>query len=121
MGYFYKVVVQAVLLYSSESWTASQFWLNKLRSFHHCLARFLLGMHTRHLGDDLWFSPRNSEVFTAAKLETIDEYINWRRDTITPYVVSRPIYAECLCLSGRGGSPRKLVWWQLMDPLAAVE
>ena len=40
-GYFYKAVVQAVLLYGSESWTLTEYTLKMLRSFHNRVARNL--------------------------------------------------------------------------------
>ncbi len=39
MGSFYKVVVQSVLLYGSESWVLSKAMMKKLKSFHKRRAR----------------------------------------------------------------------------------
>jgi hypothetical protein len=39
MGYYYKMVCQAMLLYSCETWVITQAIYNKLESFHHHVAR----------------------------------------------------------------------------------
>ena len=45
MGYFYKAVVQMVLIYGSESWVVSGDIMRKLCSFHHQVARYLTDWH----------------------------------------------------------------------------
>jgi hypothetical protein len=39
MGYYYKAVCQAILLYGCETWVITEAILNKLESFHHRVAR----------------------------------------------------------------------------------
>ena len=46
MGYFYKAVIQAVLLYGAETWARDQLRLRQFRSFHHRMARFITGAHS---------------------------------------------------------------------------
>ena len=41
MGSFYQAIIQAVLLYGSESWVISENNLRKLRSFHNKCARHI--------------------------------------------------------------------------------
>ena len=41
MGYFYKAIIQTVLLYGSESWTLTGRMIGRLRSFHHRVARYI--------------------------------------------------------------------------------
>ena len=45
MGYFNKAIVQAILLYGSESWTVSDNIICQFRSFHAHVARFLTQRH----------------------------------------------------------------------------
>lgn len=112
-GYFYKAVVQAILLYGSESWTLPESTLRNLRSFHSRVARYLTARHIRRLEDGTWFCPPTAEVLEEAGLRTIDEYIQKRRDTIRSGVVARPIYWECRRSATLPGQSRKVVWWRL--------
>ena len=43
MGYFYKPIAQAILLYGSESWTLTRKILRRFNSFHARVARYLTG------------------------------------------------------------------------------
>jgi hypothetical protein len=47
MASIYKAVVQAVLLYGSESWTMTSSMCKKLQNFHHRCARHITGQHIR--------------------------------------------------------------------------
>ena len=74
MGFFYKALVQAVLLYGSESWTISTGTLQKFRSFHARVARYICKKHIRQLEDEIWVYPSTSEVLEeAGLLYSIDE------------------------------------------------
>ena len=112
-GYFYKAVVQVVLLYGSESWTLTESTLKFFRSFHSRVARHLTGRHIRCLDDGTWFCPLTREVLEAAGLETIDEYIQCRRDTIWRFVRPRPLYEACRQSRPMSTNAQKVVWWQL--------
>jgi hypothetical protein len=43
MGLFYKAIVQAVLLYGCKTWTLTNPMIKALESFHHKVARRILG------------------------------------------------------------------------------
>jgi hypothetical protein len=113
MGYFYKAIVQAVLLYGSESWTLTEGTMNKLRSFHSRVARYLTGRHIRPNADGTWTCPSSAEVLEEAGLHTIDEYIQKRRDTVSRFVQNRPIYQQCLRSRALSTNVNKVVWWRL--------
>ena len=68
MGYFYKAIIQAVLLYGSESWTVPEFVLWQFRSFHSRVARYLTKRHIQQLLDGTWDCPATEEVLEAAGL-----------------------------------------------------
>ena len=110
MGYFYKAIVQTILLYGLETWVLSDFQLKQLRSFHSRVARYLTGRHIRQNEDGTWFHPPTDGVLEEAGLRTIDEYIRRRRDTVRNFVRFRPIYEVCrqsTAISNRA------VWWKL--------
>ena len=111
MGYFYKAVVQAILLYGSESWVLSDFYLRQLKSFHTRIARYLTGKHIRQNEDGTWYHPPSADVLQEAGLESVEEYIKRRRDTVRlKYVFGRPLLNECRRSSAINN---KAVWWKL--------
>ena len=109
-GYFYKVVVQTVLLYGSESWVISKTRLRMLESFHRRVARYLCRRHIRKLEDGTWEYPPSEEILEQAGLYTIQEYIQRRRDTITRYIRNRPIYTQCIRSHSLVGGTKRF-WW----------
>ena len=113
MGYFYKAIVQAVLLYGSESWTITEAILKQLRSFHARVARFICNRHIRPLPDGEWILPPTEEVLEECGLETIDEYIRRRRNTVNNFVSNREIYDRCRGAGPVFGNPNQVVWWKL--------
>ena len=62
MSYFYKAVVQAVLLYGSATWVMSPRMLGVL-AFHHRCACYLAHDHIRQLDDGSWYVPSSRSVF----------------------------------------------------------
>jgi hypothetical protein len=113
MGYFYKAIVQSVLLYSSETWVVSDTHLRQFRSFHSRVGRHLTGRHIRPLEDGSWFCPPTDEVLNDAGLQTIDEYINRRRQTVRGFAMHRPLCEACRRLTALSTNINKAVWWQL--------
>ena len=86
MGYFYKAVVQAILLYGSETWVVTENLLKQLQSFHARISRYIKGKHIRQNEDGSWFHPPTAEVLEEAGLHTIDEYIRRGRDAVQYFV-----------------------------------
>jgi len=82
MGYFYKAIIQTVILYGSESWTLTGRMIGRLHSFHHRVARYITGRHIKELEDGTYFCPSMKEVLNAAGMETIEVYMDRRRNTV---------------------------------------
>ena len=111
MGYFYKAVVQAVLLYGSESWVISNFYQRQLQSFHSRIARYLTGRHIRCDENGDWHHPPTEDVLEEAGLHSVDHYIQVRRTTVrSKFVIGRPLFNACI--QSRAVT-RKAVWWEL--------
>ena len=112
MGYFYKAIVQSVLLYGSESWVISIHQKQQLNSFHNRVARYITGRHIRELDDGSYYCPPTSEVLEAAGLYPLETYIERRRQTVTAQVTTRPIYERCTSSKPfHSGARRRKVWW----------
>ena len=75
MGRFYLAVVQAQLLYGSETWVISQHALKRLESFHRRCARAIAHRHIRQLADGTWEHPPMEEVLDFCGLSDISTYI----------------------------------------------
>ncbi len=77
MGLFYKAMVQAVLLYGTETWNLTQPLLQMLCSFHHHCTCYLTWMTITQLDNGEWVSPPSAVAREQAGLATIKEYIQW--------------------------------------------
>jgi hypothetical protein len=93
---FYKAVVQAILLYGSETWVLSRMALAHLEGFHIRAAYQMAKMHKpkRGLGRT-WIYPHLVGVLQECGLKTMEEYIGIRWQTIAVYVATRPILTKC--------------------------
>ena len=111
-GKFYKAVVQAVLLYGSETWVWTESMRLAFQGFHHRVARRLTGM-TARLQNGVWVYPPIEEALEAAGLRTIDVYIARRRRRMQAQVEERPIYRICQETPRLPGTPTTLgLWWE---------
>jgi hypothetical protein len=113
MASIYKAVVQAVLLYGSESWAVTVAMGKRLQSFHHRCARYISGQHIRMNVDGTWTCPSSESVLKQTGLWTIDEYLLRRRETIKKYVIGTEIYKKCMASKPLASNPKQLVWWDL--------
>ena len=118
MGFFYKAVVQAVLLYGSESWVMVGKFMARLRAFHHRVARCLTGLHGHPdpNNPDEWLYPPMEEVLAMAGFHSIETYIDRRRISVYNNYVqdSSPMWKEVQARlqadQGRNHCQRKC-WW----------
>jgi hypothetical protein len=112
MGKFYKAIVQAVLLYGSETWVISQRLLRLLDSFHNRCARYIARRHIRQNEDGTWFCPDTKTTLRKAGLFSVSEYIRRRKaHLLHSYAKFRPIYHTCVLSSPAPTNPNQLVWW----------
>ncbi len=86
-GVFYKAVVQAVLLFGSETWKLSPLTLKSLEGFHIGAAGCMTGMQPAKNPDGTWKYPSSKDVLMTVGLKMIDHYIGVRRETIARFIV----------------------------------
>ena len=110
-GYFYKAILQAVLLYGSESWVISEIKLKQLRSFHHRVARYITGRHIKQLADGTYECPPTEEVLETAGLYPLETYIERRKNTIWTAIKNRPIIERCKNSTALSTTGRRTTWW----------
>ncbi len=114
---FYKAVVQAVLLYGSETWILSPTALARLEGFHIRAAYWMVKKNKPHRGPGhRWVYPKSEDVLEECGLKTIAEYINVRWQTIAECVATRLILDECVQGKQKQGAiPHRWWWEQKMD------
>ena len=109
-GMFYIAVVQAVLLYGSETWNVTPSSLKALEGFHLKAAwrMAIVNKPRRNPIDDSWSYPASADVMEEVGLHSIAHYIEVRRQTIANFIVNRPIFGFCQGRRRRRGSaPRQ--------------
>jgi hypothetical protein len=108
---FYKAVVQAILLYGSETWNLTASTLVRLEGFHIHVAYEMAQEHQPRQGaNHAWIYPRSADVLEECGMQTIAEYICKQRDTIAVYVATRPILEACRENERQRGSMLRQ-WW----------
>jgi hypothetical protein len=94
---FYKAVVQAVLLYGSETWNLTNSALARLEGFHICSAYKMARKHRPKRGaNEVWVYPKMADVLEECGMATIAAYIWSRCQTIAVYVATRPVFKACM-------------------------
>jgi hypothetical protein len=116
MGYFYKAVCQAILLYSCETWVVTHKIRKALESFHHRVARQISNLRIRidpNTGD--WIYPPLNVALTTASLLPLEEYVLRRRSYLLAWARDRPILQQSQQLQRGIGAPQHLYWWSYCD------
>jgi hypothetical protein len=112
-GKFYKSVIQAVLLFGSETWCLTPALQARLDGFHIRAAYRMAKVHRpkRH-PDGSWTYPASEDVLKECGLQTMSEYVRRRRNSIAEYVATRPLLQTCKDGEPRRGTPHRLWWWE---------
>jgi hypothetical protein len=111
---FYQAIVQAILLYGSETWVISRTALTRLEGFHIRAAYRMAKTNKPKRGPgNVWEYPRSEDVLKECGLKTMEEYIRIRRQTIATYVAIRLILAECRGGERKRGAVPHQWWWEL--------
>ena len=109
---FYKVKIQAVLLYRSESWNLTKVMMRRLEGFHIKAAYWMARTHKPQENDDgSWTYPVSKEVFEEVGLYPIYDYVRVKRNSIIDFVASRPVYEFCKSAERRSGTSHHRKWW----------
>ncbi len=113
-AWFYQAIVQAILLYGSETWVISRTALARLKGFHIRAAYRMAKVNKPKRGPgNVWEYPRSVDILTECGMKTMEEYILICRQTIATYVATRPILAECRRGESRRGAVPHQWWWEL--------
>ena len=110
MSVFYKVIIQSVLLYGSESWVISNIMRKRLNSFHNRCTRYITGRHIT-MKNDIWEYPDTKKTLDLADLLKLEDYIEKRKNTIFGFAENLQLYKECELSSKINRGENNLVWW----------
>ena len=77
-GMFYKAIVQAVLLYRSETWSLALSSMKRLEGFHICAAWQMSGKRPERKEDGSWTYPSSEDVLKAVSFKPIAHYVDVR-------------------------------------------
>ena len=95
LGNFYRAVVQAALIFVSETWVMYPLIGGTLGGFLHWVIRQLTGWHPRRQVDGSWVYPPLVEAMAEAYLEGVEMY-DARRNTFSHSIYTRTIMYMCL-------------------------
>ena len=112
MSKFYMTIVQAVLLYGSDSWIIKERDLNKLRSFHNRAVRYMTGSHIQKIGDG-WEYPNHEDLLKKCRLFPIDVYLERRRGTLREYLMKyrNNLLQKAIETKKNCRNVHKILWW----------
>ena len=110
---FYKAVVQAVLLYGSETWNLTKSALARLEGCHIRAAYKMARKHRPKRGlNGVWVYPKTVDVLEEWGMQTIAKYMKVRCQRIATYVATRSIFMGCVGSKRRRGLMPRQWWWE---------
>ena len=112
MGRFYLAVVQALLLYGSESWAIKRRDMKKLERFHLRAIRHMTGEHI-WCGVDGWEYPNHEGLMEKCGVFPMETYIERRRGTLWRYLLRnrRDLMEKAKGCKLHSKDARKILWW----------
>ena len=106
-------VIQAVLLYGSESWTITKRNWGRLESFQKRAVRHMTGLHIRKDGEGIWHYPNHESLERKCGLFSIQTYIKRRRGTLRKYIEENreEMLEEAKGMNAPATNAGKTLWW----------
>jgi hypothetical protein len=120
---FYKavVLVQATLLYGSDTWHIPKNALIPLESFHNKVARYISHQHIRKIHNtEIWVYPDMNRVLQDLNLRPIHQYIEKRKQTLLKWAQDRPIYQQARFMENSNNG-ESMFWGPTPNSIPAQE
>ena len=92
---FYRSVVQGILLYGLDMWVLSSAMQKKVEGSHTSFLRHITGKRAWRIVDEMWETHWAELVQELAGTQSEMTYIGRRQETVSQWVVSRPIFEVC--------------------------
>ena len=112
MARFYLAVVQAKLLYGSETWVISQRALDRLEHFHARCVRAIVHRYIRRQPNGTWVHPSTDTVLADCGLSSLATYIAQRKTRLLEtYAKSESTtYQRCITSTPIGSGVHRQMW-----------
>ena len=108
---FFKALVKAVLIFGSEMWVLNPRMEQALSSFHHRVARRIIGRKLRRWGEGGWDYPPLESAIEEAGSEEIGVYIQKMQNMVAQYIATQPILDLCEQAVQRPAAWVSWRWW----------
>ena len=96
VGMFYVAVVQAVIIFESETWVLTPRLEKALEGFHHRVVRRMRGMVPKCQRDGTWVYTPIGAVLAMVRVEDIGVYIDRLHNNVSQYIATCVIMDLCL-------------------------
>ena len=111
-SFFFKALIQAVLLFGAETWVVTPRMGMALGGFHTQLARWLTGQLPQRKLDGTWkYTLAAMERETAGFL-TMKEYVRWCQNTAAQYIATQSLLDLCEVSVRAPGEQVGMRWWE---------
>ena len=126
MAMFYIAIVQAVLLYSAESWSVSKRDQASLDRFHKQAVRHITGVHIWRLAQGTWTYLDNEALLCKCRLKPMAVYVERCQGTLRLYLHSTKLelLQEVHVLHLLARDPHRVLWstqlWKEKDMVEAT-
>ena len=104
------VVVQAVLLFGSDTWVVTPRLEKALVGFHHRAVQRMACMVPKRQQDGTWVYPPIGAALEVAGIDKIRVYIARHQNTLSQYIANFPIIELCLAEEQSPGMKLSRTW-----------
>ena len=94
-AFFFKAVIQSVLLFGSDNWAVTPGMGKALGGVQTQVDRQLTGRLPRRTPDRRWRYTLAETARDEAEFLTMEEYIRWRQNTVAQYIATRSLLDLC--------------------------
>ena len=108
----FKVVVQAVFIFGSETWVMIPHMGCTLGRFQHMVVRWIAGGQPWRILERIWEYHQLEMVMKEAGFEEVDVYVTRSQNTVTQYIMVQPILDLCEETVQRTGTWVAKMWWE---------
>ena len=110
-GFFFKAVIQAVLVFGEETWVVSPRMGTSLGGVHTQVARRLTVQLPWRTTDRTWKYTLAAAAREAEFFLTMEEYVRRRQNTVAQYIATRSLLDLCEVLERDHGALVGMWWW----------
>ena len=111
-GFFFKAVIQAVMLFRAETWVVTYRMGKALGRFHTQVTRRLMVQLPHRTTDGKWRYTLAAASREEAGFLTMEEYVRHRQNTVVQYIATRSLLDLCEGSERAPGAQVSMRWWE---------